>query len=386
MPTTSSKSFKFSIIERFYQPGCRIFAYKKSSPDIMTTASTLGNQQPTKAPQSIMHRNTALDYTRIVACIMVVAMHCPPSPTSNHSPTDSYILSTISYLTTPCIGLFFMISGALLLPAQVNSYKKFFKHRFKRIVIPTLFWSIVYMFYNYFSHEIELESIACNLMSLPFSAREGVLWYVYTLIGIYFLIPIISPWFLKSTNKQIIFYLALWSITLSYPYLLEFLDITEGDTGILYYFSGYFGYFLLGAFFNKRYPNIKMPLLAVAVIILCIAIPIPLKLLSIPVDFYKMFWYLSLPVATMTAGWFILFRSIPSPSVNSSLNNALSYISSLTFGIYLSHILFRKIIFNCGILNSLPLIPAIIISFFILFMGSFILCAGIKNSLLADIL
>lgn len=329
--------------------------------------------------QYIKRRNTTLDYTRIVACIMVVAMHCPPPPTTNYSSIDSYILSTISYLTTPCIGLFFMISGALLLPAQVNSYKKFFKHRFKRIVIPTLFWSMVYMSYNYLSQGIELESIAYDMISLPFSAREGVLWYVYTLIGIYLLIPIISPWFLKSTNKQIIFYLVLWSITLSYPYLLEFLDITEGDTGILYYFSGYFGYFLLGAFFNKRYPNIKMPLLAVAVIIFCIAIPIPLKLLSIPVDFYNMFWYLSLPVAVMTAGWFILFRSLPSPSVHSRLNNILSYISSLTFGIYLSHILFRKIIFSSGILSNLPLIPAIIISFFILLVGSFLLCAGIKK-------
>lgn len=62
---------------------------------------------------SIMkQRDLSLDIIRLLACAMVVVMHSP-------IPTDSangIILSTISYLTTPCIGLFFMVSGALLLP------------------------------------------------------------------------------------------------------------------------------------------------------------------------------------------------------------------------------------------------------------------------------
>ena len=60
-------------------------------------------------------RDLSLDLLRIVACVMVVMMHSP-IPSDN---SDGIILSSLSYFTAPCIGLFFMISGALILPPQL---------------------------------------------------------------------------------------------------------------------------------------------------------------------------------------------------------------------------------------------------------------------------
>lgn len=57
-------------------------------------------------------RDLSLDLLRIVACVMVVVMHSP-IPSDN---SDGIILSSLSYFTAPCIGLFFMVSGALILP------------------------------------------------------------------------------------------------------------------------------------------------------------------------------------------------------------------------------------------------------------------------------
>ena len=57
-------------------------------------------------------RDLSLDLLRIVACVMVVMMHSP-IPSDN---SDGIILSSLSYFTAPCIGLFFMVSGALILP------------------------------------------------------------------------------------------------------------------------------------------------------------------------------------------------------------------------------------------------------------------------------
>lgn len=57
-------------------------------------------------------RDLSLDLLRIVACVMVVVMHSP-IPSDN---SDGIILSSLSYFTEPCIGLFFMVSGALILP------------------------------------------------------------------------------------------------------------------------------------------------------------------------------------------------------------------------------------------------------------------------------
>lgn len=60
-------------------------------------------------------RDLSLDLLRIVACVMVVVMHSP-IPSDN---SDGIILSSLSYFTAPCIGLFFMVSGALILPPQL---------------------------------------------------------------------------------------------------------------------------------------------------------------------------------------------------------------------------------------------------------------------------
>ena len=59
-------------------------------------------------------RIIAYDYIRIVAMLLVVACHCF-GDTSTASPA---VISLLSYLEMPCNGLFFAISGALLLPVH----------------------------------------------------------------------------------------------------------------------------------------------------------------------------------------------------------------------------------------------------------------------------
>lgn len=62
-------------------------------------------------------RDISLDLLRIIACAMVVLMHSP-IPAEN---ANGLLLSSLSYFTAPCIGLFFMVSGALLLPPKKKS-------------------------------------------------------------------------------------------------------------------------------------------------------------------------------------------------------------------------------------------------------------------------
>lgn len=333
--------------------------------------------QQTNSPSP--NRNIAFDYIRILACVMVVLMHCP-IPQKTISTFDSYFLSTISYITTPCIGLFFMLSGALLLPSEIESYKKFFTHRFKRIAIPTIVWSFVYIIYDMVADDKSVSDMLTSIISIPITPQEGVLWYVYTLIGIYLLLPILSPWFKLSSNRQILFYLSIWSITLLFPYLKGWINLTTGETGILYYFSGYVGYFILGAILTRRYAEIKAAKVSAIAILLCLIIPAPLKLFNAEIDFYSMFWYLSMPVAIMCASWFIIARSWPRPSKSSRLYLITVKISSYTFGIYLCHILFRRIIFDSYIFNDLNIVLSTTASFLLMFGCSLSLCLFIKRT------
>ena len=65
-----------------------------------------------------------LDIIRIFACIMIIAMHAPIPNTG----LDSYVLSSISMLTASGIGLFVMVSGALLLPISWYISRSSFYH------------------------------------------------------------------------------------------------------------------------------------------------------------------------------------------------------------------------------------------------------------------
>lgn len=142
-------------------------------------------------------RDINLDITRIVACLMVITMHAP-IPNEN---AIGIFNAALSYYTAPCIGLFLMVSGALLLPIKGNGIE-FLKKRFAKIAGPTVFWSIFYIACKYFFEDTS-EGIAKSFLSIPFSPQgHGVMWFMYTLAGLYLIAPIISAWLERTSKKK----------------------------------------------------------------------------------------------------------------------------------------------------------------------------------------
>lgn len=131
-------------------------------------------------------RDINIDIIRIVACLMVVTMHAP-MPNEN---AIGIFNAALSYYNAPCIGLFFMVSGALLLPIKGDGID-FLKRRFTKIAGPTIFWSIFYIACRYFFDGTS-EGIAKSILSIPFSPQgHGVMWFMYTLAGLYLIAPIL---------------------------------------------------------------------------------------------------------------------------------------------------------------------------------------------------
>ena len=277
-------------------------------------------------------RRLELDIIRIMACIMVITMH---APIPNHQ-DNGLFLSSISYLTAPCIGLFFMVSGSLLLPIKTDGIV-FLKKRFTKVLLPTLFWTIFYILSEYLISG-KFGGIE-TILSIPFSPQgNGILWFMYTLAGLYLLAPIISRWLEKATQKEIEIYLTLWVISTCYPLLELFLTTTKGATNILYYFSGYAGYFLLGYYLNKYPTSFSYKWLIPSCMVALIA-PIYCKLYQIEVDFYQMFWYLSIFIVIMATTW---FKIIHDHFNNKIFHFSIDKLANLSFGIYLSHIFIMR--------------------------------------------
>lgn len=299
-------------------------------------------------------RDTFLDIIRIIACFLVVLMHSPiPSETASGP-----FLVALGYFTAPCIGLFFMVSGALLIPVKTD-YIVFLKKRFGKIVIPTVIWSLFYILLNSYNSESEL-NIVRAMASIPFSAQgNGVLWFMYTLAGLYLLAPILSAWLEKAKKNEIQLVLLLQGISLCYPIFEFWLSINRSDTGILYYFTGYAGYFLLG-YFMKHYPQSLSCFMLWAIALSGVVLIGVLKYYGIKFDFYRLFWYLSIFVVSLCGA---IWKSVKWISetywINKLSGGFLVNLSNLSFGVYLVHIFFmRDILWKWDIIltiNNYPL-------------------------------
>lgn len=293
-------------------------------------------------------RNYSLDTLRSIATIFVVIIHvCAPIVTKSDFQGDlfwvSNILNSFSRVSVP---IFVIISGTFLLNQNLEN---FYSKRLKKILIPLLFWTIFYLLYNYIpllkaNSSIDWKSI---LMKILIGKPYYHLWYVYMIVGLYLVTPLIKNYIEKKSNstvKKIIIILFIAGILFQYlTYHLRlqipfFLQLTN-----------YLGYFLLGGYLYKHKSKIPTVLLLVSYAIFSLITAI---LIFYCKDLY-FYEYLSIFVIGASICFFILFSEI------NIRQNILSDISKYSFGIYLIHsfILSRliKLNYNFSLVETLIL-------------------------------
>ncbi len=96
-----------------------------------------------------------LDVVRLIAMFTVVCCHC--TDPFNFYPGDSPIIGDIKFwgaaygaFLRPCVPLFVMITGALLLPVREET-SIFYKKRILRVFWPFLIWSVIYNLFPWFT-------------------------------------------------------------------------------------------------------------------------------------------------------------------------------------------------------------------------------------------
>lgn len=276
-----------------------------------------------------------LDALRVLSCFMIVCMHSP-MPTGG----IGIFNAGLSYITAPGLVMFFMISGALLLPVKTDT-KTFLKRRLSKVVLPTIVFTLIYLVIKHLHGESFGWTIA--LLSMPFSTQgHGVLWFMYTLIGLYLLAPILSHWLKFVSKRELQAYLLLWGLTLCLPIFKQFLTVNSTETSSLYYFSGYAGYFVLGHYL-KRY-GAEMKLLPWIVLSIFALLAYPLSKICLgDVELNGVFWYLSVTVAVMAITlYLIVFNLFKSEDGGGKILGSITTASNLSFGIYLVHIIVMR--------------------------------------------
>lgn len=334
-----------------------------------------------------------VDVLRVTACFLVILSHsCDPFVGQFENNQYEFLTGAfIGSFVRPCVPLFVMISGVLLLPVNVDM-STFYKKRAKRLVAPFVFWSMLLpiLYFLYINSGIEIISpnivakdhtLTATLVKLytflfNFNYDTTALWYVYMLIGLYLFMPIIGAWLKQASKKDIQWFLRIWIISMCLPYLQMLAPLlgyegNYGNMGLLgvcdwnpygmfYYFSGFLGYMVLAYYLTHHPLNWSWKkTLSVAVPLFTIGYAVTSGGFILTQEYYpgnyanlEIIWYFSgINVFLMTFSVFIVMQKI---KVKSSL--LLSKIAALTFGIYLCHFIFVQLGYDF-IYPSIPVPP-----------------------------
>ena len=207
-----------------------------------------------------------LDYLRVFACLLVMGVHAceqfyfgADGGLHVASAGDAFWVTAVDSACRASVPLFVMASSFLLFPLM-RPTGEFFRRRFVRVVIPFAVWCAVYVW------RFDGKPVDC-LFNFPM-ATGGHLWFVPMLLGLYLLMPLLSPWAEKANEKEVRGWLAVWLFTTTFPFLRKLCGMwcgapSYGVTPYLYgecpwnefgafqFVSGFFGYLLLGLYFRK---------------------------------------------------------------------------------------------------------------------------------------
>lgn len=318
-------------------------------------------------------RTSYIDNLRVVTTIAVIALHVAAPAVvvlfNKQGPQPGWWAGNFyDSLFRPAVPIFVMITGALLLP-QVIGLRDFLQKRLKRILMPFIFWSIIYLVF-FLALKVRdegtatLQNIAPWIGTQLLQGSAAHLWYVYMIIGIYLFIPIIKPWVQTASNKALFYFLIIWIITLVINQQKIFL---VDDTPLnIRYFSGYIGYLILGYYMANRMIVTKN-IMAWAAFFLITGYLVTLYgtyVLSTQNGMFSdsYYEYLTINVMLMTASIFTLFKG-SNPTLSIRLIAGRSLISKYGYGIYLNHFLVLSVIsyfhFDYSFANPIISIPAI---------------------------
>lgn len=331
-------------------------------------------------------REVWVDWLRVFACLLVMVVHSSePFYLDGYDTlilTDADLIwaSAIDSGARMSVPLFVIASSYLLFPLRYSS-GEFFKRRAVRILIPFVVWSVVYAL----CYGDPLTNLSTLLLNFNFTASH--LWFVYMLVGIYILMPILSPWAKDVSKKELKVYLALWLLTTIIPLIRDIMTLGNvsyimgpsfiprqadyplwgecswNPNGTFYYISGCIGYLLAGLYFRRFVGDMKWKkVLIVSLPLLLIGFGVieggfVLKALSksegiFPIrgDWGNTIWMETtwhnetLGVALMTLGTVVLLKKIKTDGM--FYQKMIVPISKASYGMYLMHLMLLPVVSN----------------------------------------
>ncbi|MBQ9560340.1 MAG: acyltransferase [Bacteroidaceae bacterium] len=314
-----------------------------------------------------------VDYIRVAACFLVMLVHA----SENFYAADaSGLAGNMSMLACEqnrlwvalydgglgriSVPLFMIVSAFLLVPMpQGTTMGQFYRRRFLRIGPPMVTFLLLYTFLPLLWGGMTWEQSMADLRRLPFNfpSMAGHLWFMYPLISLYLIIPVLSPWLREAPARDERIFLLIFTLSTFVPWVKRFVapevwgECFWNQFTALWYCSGYIGYLVLAHYIRRHLSWTRNRRLWVGTVCLIAGAVftawsfwwkgVPGQPIETPM--LEWAWEFCMPnVLCATFGAFLLFSCIEPAEAPRRVTG----VAKLTFGMYLMHLFFLAPIAN----------------------------------------
>lgn len=294
---------------------------------------------------SLQQRSVYRDLLRIVSAAAVVCIHVVADALISDVPfSPSWMaLNIYDTLVRFSVPVFFMISGSFFLDRKKEQpIKKLYTKNIFRLFVAFVCWAAIYGL---------IELIKAKMLSTPVEPVRFVLdtvkgephmWYIPAMIFLYAITPLLRK--LCESKSLEKYFLLLCMLPLAYNLFNRFLTVPAFEylvnSASIQFISGYTVYYVLGHYVAeydiKKKHRVLIYLLAALSLIFTVSAAAYFKISG--KQFELLYEYLLLNIFFPSLAVFLLFKqTIPKIKFKERTVKRITKLSSLSFGIYLSH-------------------------------------------------
>jgi surface polysaccharide O-acyltransferase-like enzyme len=292
-------------------------------------------------------REQWVDFVRASGAAMVVVLHSAAPWLYRYGKStafDWHVANLVDSSVRSAVPIFVMLSGYLLINKRCSLFEHF-KKRASRIVLPWLFWSAVYVWWDGYRNHFAVGPLYAVRMFVSGNVYYH-LWFVYVLLGLYFFVPIICWMLGEDGHRRSVYFIAIWFLVASIvPYAERVSSSLSGGpvefAGGLDMFGGYSGYLVLGSLaggmhLSKRAVSALSAVLVLALGVTAVATAVSTSKAGAFVSYY--YGNLAPNIVVMSLCTFVLLKWMGKRLGRiQKIGVIVQRISSASFGIYLVH-------------------------------------------------
>lgn len=295
-----------------------------------------------------------LDVLRVLSMLAVVLLHTMAGTLrANYGSSQWHFSNVLTALATASVPLFFMVSGALLLSSpHTASVGYSLKRRLSRVLVPFLVWSLIAVAYYLavswrFGGTADWTAAIDKLRHLPASPTAIHFWFMYALIPLYILSPLIKKMVDGLDRNLVIYLFAVWLFfSAVLPTVARFLPESYRPLLLLdprydpSLMAGYAGYFVAGYYLARLERPVSRAWLLLIVLadLGCVALGTWWKTdrLGAYSEIFKT--YSGVFTVVLSCALFLLGKEmLRTRRLGRSSARLVGFLAPLAFGVYLVH-------------------------------------------------